>query len=504
MYVSEAPEPGGLHVRRWIPQRITSGLFYRTYHAFSGQVIRPFARGVENVVSGMKERVFFVDAKGTTRPPCVRSHEETRAYVERVSKCIGACTRVAGAEFIATRSGSKRKMYERARLNLSERPRTLREMAELSYFVKYESTVHSKVQVPRIISPRSFEFNYLLGRYMRPIEHQVFDALSHLFCGVPVVAKGLTQQQKGQLIHEKMQGRVGVGLDASRFDQTISAQLLKMEHSLYEALFPGDRLLASLLKCQLNNSGRAICHDGIVKARMGDMRCSGDQNTSLGNCIISCFLARKYFDEHGIDGDVINDGDDLVMFVKPEDLHKLDNVADWYLSWGLRMKVEEPAYVTEQVEFCQSKPVWTLDGYVLVRNPRKCLNTDYCGSHKVETHEKFLVHLRSVGLCGLSMAAGIPILQTWYEMGVKNGKTGKLIETELGGKFYQMKLQVRAGHLPRSKPVDPRTRESFWLAFGVEPSTQLAIEGALSQHELSRQVVNEQQEIIINNNHFEF
>jgi hypothetical protein len=473
-------------------------MFYRTIHAFSSQTVRPFAKGVENVVSGMKERVFFVDAHGTKRPPCERRHGEMKAYVGLVSSRIGVCNRVSGSEFISTRSGSKRKMYVQARTNLSERPKTLREMAELSYFVKYESTVHSKVQVPRIISPRSFEFNYLLGRYMRPIEHKVFDAMAHLFQGVPVVAKGLTQQQKGELIAEKLRGRVAVGLDASRFDQTISRELLRIEHTLYEALFPGDRLLQALLRCQLSNSGRSVCRDGIVKAAMGDMRCSGDQNTSLGNCIISCILAKAYFEEHGIDGDIINDGDDLVMFVRPEDLRKLDDVASWYLKWGLRMKVEPPASIPEEVEFCQSRPVWTPEGYILVRNLRKCFDTDYCGSTKVAMHEKFLVHLRSVGLCGLSMAAGIPVLQSWYEMGVRTGKTGKLVESELGGKFYQMKLQVRAGHLPRSKPVDPLTRHSFWLAFGVEPPVQMAVESILGEYVLGRHVVNEQQELLIN------
>jgi hypothetical protein len=61
-----------------------------------------------------------------------------------------------------------------------------------------------------------------------------------------------------------------------------------------------------------------------------------------------------------------------------------------------------------------------------------------------------------------------------------------------------MKLQVRAGHLPRSKPVDPLTRHSFWLAFGVEPPVQMAVESILGEYVLGRHVVNEQQELLIN------
>lgn len=477
--------PGGLRVKRWVSARSEEPYFYRVGHMLSSKHVAPFGKGVENVVSGMKERVFYIDEQGTQRPPCRRGHLELGPLTERLVRHIGPCNRATGADFISTRTGSKKKMYEQARQNLLDRPRTLSELAVLQYFTKYESTVHSKRQVPRIVSPRSFEFNYLLGRYMRAIEHTIFDALPTLFKGIPVVAKGLTQLEKGELIAEKLRGKVAVGLDASRFDQTIGRELLKAEHSLYLGLFPGDRLLAGLLDCQLRNRGKAHCHDGYVAADIGAMRCSGDQNTSLGNCIVSCLLARLFMDETGIDGDVINDGDDLVMFVAPEDLPKLERLEAWYLDWGLRMKVEQPSYTPEEVEFCQSKPVWTPRGYLLVRNPAKVFNTDYCGSHKVALEEDYRVHLRAVGLCGLAMAAGIPMLQEYYVAGVRCGKTGKLKE-ELGGKFYQAKIELRAGAVQRAIPIDIRTRFSFEKAFGICPLEQEAYEGVISSFTLSR------------------
>jgi hypothetical protein len=368
-------------------------------------------------------------------------------------------------------------MYERARSDLLDNPRSLRDLAQLAFFTKWESTVHAeKVQVPRIVSPRDFGFNYLLGRYMRPIEHKVFVGLSSLFGSSCVVAKGLTLEEKGQLIADKMEGRVAVGLDASRFDQTIGRTLLTAEHSLYNSLFPGDNLLPSLLRCQLENRGRSICRDGMVHADIGAMRCSGDQNTSLGNCVISCLLAKLYLDENGIAGaDILNDGDDLILFVPAISLPKLSNLSQWYSAWGLRMKIEQPAFSPEEVEFCQARPVWTERGYVLVRNPSKALNTDYAGGDKVARWVDYLVHLRSVGLCGLALAAGIPIYQSFYNFGIRNGKTGKHAE-QLGGIGYQAKLQWRAGRLSRSVPIDTASRESFSRAFGISAADQLAIE----------------------------
>lgn len=469
-----------------MPVRVRKFVYHRVVHPFSDRIIKPFNTSLDNVVSGMKERVFYTDQEGTERPPCLREWSELNWAVEGVVGEIGVCNRVSGAEFIASRSGSKQRAYQHAVRQLADRPSSLSQLSELAFFVKTESTQHLKRQVPRIISPRSYGFNYLLGRYTMAVEHKIFDAMSVLFTGRPVVAKGLTQERKGELIAEKLaKGYVCVGLDASRFDQTIGRQLLSLEHAVLLGCFPHDRLLPHLLREQLDNKGKAITNDGMVKAHIGAMRCSGDQNTSLGNCIISCVLAAAYFKENGIqDGDIFNDGDDLLMFIKVDQLHILDNLHAWYAQWGLRMKVEEPAFFPEQVEFCQSKVVWGPQGWMLVRDYRKALNTDYAHNSLVKTHDMFLSHIRSVGLCGLSMAAGIPVLQAYYGLGVRQGKTGKMV-CDMGNKRFQGKIQIRAGHLPRACGISPETRESFHLAFGLSPYDQMAMEAMIESWSLA-------------------
>jgi len=490
LYISNAPDAAGLRVKRWVSRRYREPSYYRLLHPFSTTDVAAFSKGIDNVVSGMKERVYFVDDKGTTVPPCVRHESDCNHIIERLVGLVGTCNRVTGDAFIASRTGSKRAMYQKARKDLLLKPVSLSELAKLAFFTKTESTVWTKAQVPRIVSPRSFGFNYLLGKYMRAVEHPIFDAMSHLFKGCPVIAKGMTQLEKGELIAKKLRpGWVAVGLDASRFDQTIKETLLKLEHAVYNGVFQ-DRFLAQLLKCQLHNKGRAMCVDGMAYANIGPMRCSGDQNTSLGNCIISCVLAKLYYEEHGIDGDVLNDGDDLIMFIPKTSLPLLDNLTAWYARWGLRMKVEEPASVPEEVEFCQSKPVWTPGGYLLVRNPAKALNTDYAGGPKLDRMGDYEVHLRSVGLCGLAMAAGIPLFQSFYEWGVRNGKTGKMTD-EVRGLGYQARIEWGAGRLSRSQAIHWRTRDSFWVAFGVSPPAQMAIENWFSTASFGRLIVSQ-------------
>lgn len=450
----------------------------------------PFGKGVDNVVSGMKERVFWIDAEGATPPPCLRKWGELSSLIDDVSRHVGPSNRVSGNEFIATRSGSKRRMYQRARDELMAKPTPLTKLAELSFFTKTESTLWNKQQVPRIVSPRSFGFNYLLGKYLRPIEHRVFEALATLFGTDVCVAKGLTQLMKGELIARKLKpGFVCVGLDASRFDQTIGRELLLAEHQIYKHCYQGDHLLASLLRCQLRNRGVARCRDGVVHADIGAMRCSGDQNTSLGNCIVSCLLAKLYFLEHNISGsDVLNDGDDLLMFIPESELPKLSDLTAWYADWGLRMKVEAPARVPEEVEFCQSRPVWTERGWLLVRNWMKAFNTDFAGGMKISRMEDYLVHMRNVGLCGLAMAAGVPMHQAMYSNAVRHGITGKFTE-ELGGLHYQARIEWAGGACARPTSIHWRTRESFWKAFGVSPPQQQAIERWFDESVFSRESI---------------
>lgn len=492
-YVSSAPSPGAMRVRRFTDRKLVEPLYYRARHCCSGIIVAPFGKGVDNVVSGMKERVYYVDSLGNRPPPCLRKWEELAPLVVEAASYVGPSNRVSGSEFIATRSGSKRKMYMRAREELMTKPVPLHKLAELSFFTKTESTMWNKQQVPRIVSPRSFGFNYLLGKYLRPVEHRVFDALARVVGTDVCVAKGLTQLQKGSLIAAKLRpGRVCVGLDASRFDQTIGRELLLAEHHLYKLLYKGDKLLPCLLRCQLHNRGVARCRDGVVHADIGAMRCSGDQNTSLGNCIISCLLAKLYFVEHGIEGDILNDGDDLLMFLPEEQLSVLSDLTEWYERWGLRMKVEPPARIPEEVEFCQSRPVWTEKGYLLVRNWWKAFNTDFSGGPRIKLMSDYLVHLRNVGVCGLALAAGVPMHQAMYQAAVRHGMTGKMT-ADVAGLYYQARIEWASGACARSAPIHWRTRDSFWMAFGVSPTQQEAIEGWFATAEFSRESMSEHQ-----------
>lgn len=475
-----------------MPRQADIPSYERLVGPLTSAVVAPFSRSIENLVSGMKERVYFIDDAGTRRPACLRSLFDVRGLLDEVVSAVGSCHRETCSEYISHKTGAKRKIYEAAAVRLATGGGTIRKLAELSYFVKSEGTMWSKVQVPRVISPRGPEFNLMLGRYMHPLEPKIFSALQEVVgSGSPVVAKGLTQEAKAEIIVEKLtQWGMCIGLDASRFDQCIQKPLLQLEHYIYNKVYTGDRLLPELLRAQLDNVGVGRAKDGQVRADIGAMRCSGDVNTSLGNCLISVVLALAYLRENGIKGDIFCDGDDLLLFCHPSVLSSLSTLTAWYLRWGLRMKVEPPAYLPEQVEFCQSRIVNRGGEWVLCRNFAKALNTD--GFSPVPlTPSQRLCHIRAVGLCGLSMAAGMPVLQPYYAALVRDGKTGKVDYDRLGGIGYQWRLQTAAGHMASARPITAEARLSFWEAFGVSPSDQVAWEEALTTVNWSRRVDSE-------------
>lgn len=464
----------------WVPQR--AGYCYRLSHPFITQPVAPFAKTLDNVLAGLKERIMYLNEQGDTRPPCRADTRPLREFVKRVADCVGVPSRLTFAQYVQTRPGRTRRLYQHALDRLRACPISLRKEAETSLFIKWEKTVHSKRQVPRIINPRSPLFNIMLGSYLQPNEHHIFDALTRAIDQeVPCIAKGMTMQRKGECIqHWFDRGYVAIGLDASRFDQSIGAELLRVEHELYTSLFKNDPTLRRLLNYQLHNVGKCRLGDVRLSLNYGAIRCSGDVNTSLGNCIISIALAQQMCLEKGIPAKFLCDGDDLVIFMARHDEPKFraSNVSEWYLQYGLRMKIEETAYIPEQLEFCQARPVWRGNGYVLVRNPVKALNCDYVGFAECSSQRYARTLFRNVGLCGLALAAGIPVLQDWYSYGVRVGFTGRTSHCDFAssGLFYQARIERSAGSRCTPSPISPETRWSFYLAFGIDVPTQLVIE----------------------------
>jgi hypothetical protein len=447
--------------------------------------IVPFNNTLDTLLRGVLERVFFVKtASGFSRPP----RPGTGHFAECLSgtkaalvPLLPSTAPVSHQQFVDSRTeGRKRRMYQRALVDLRAGRYQPEQEAELSVFVKYEKTDRTTKAdpVPRVISPRGPIFNIRVGRYLAPLEKRIFKSIGKLF-GHATVIKGMNAVKSATILREKWDmffDPVAIGLDASRFDQHVSLDALIWEHDIYMACFPKRKhqdKLARLLKCQREN--RCVGHtpDGTVEYTVQGTRMSGDMNTSLGNCLLMCSMIHAYSVSKEVNVQLANNGDDCVVFMERRDLTKyMHGLSQWFLNLGFNMTVEAPVGEFCELEFCQTKPIFDGVGWIMCRNPHTAIVKDSVMLKCWDSPGFFQGWLDSVGTGGLSLTGRLPVFQDVYAAFVRSGKRRKIPEDLLPWSFRELKKGVTRLY----GAVHPECRASFYWAFGVTPDEQVCLE----------------------------
>nr|WKV33084.1 MAG: RNA-dependent RNA polymerase [Riboviria sp.]WKV33836.1 MAG: RNA-dependent RNA polymerase [Riboviria sp.] len=378
-------------------------------------------------------------------------------------------------------------MYTDAVESLKVEPLTERD-SWLTTFVKAEKICLWKKPdpAPRVIQPRSPRYNVELGCYLRHIEHRCFDNIHKLF------TRDFPQNYKGATVFKGMDADVGgqvmaniwaefdhpiaIGMDASRFDQHVSKDILEWEHSIYTSLYSGEPslpFLRQLLRWQVQNRGIARCPSGTIKYTVEGCRMSGDMNTSLGNCIIMCGMIWTMMREIGITKyRLANNGDDCVLFVERGNVDKIMSaVPGYFMSLGFNMAVEEPVDCLERVEFCQTNPIFVGGSYRLVRTLTSLTKDSY--SLKQLQHTAVARDwLSAVGTGGVSLNSGVPVMQAHYLRYPTNG-CKDVISSQGVGMF---EYKFRSNRPSIASEITAESRYSYYLATGLTPDEQVALE----------------------------
>lgn len=429
-----------------------------------------------NTTRAILERVFLVKTPtGFSRPPQMKRGAERRLkkFKLLLHKVAPSLTKWSHQHFVDAYQGHKRAMYQNACDSLRLKPIDISD-SYISAFVKAEkiNLTAKPDPAPRIIQPRSPRYNVAVGVYIKPIEGVLYDLIAKVF-GSPTVMKGLNADQVGEVFQEKwkqFREPVAIGLDASRFDQHCSKRILKWEHSIYKIFFPRSKELQKLLRWQLHNTGFANVGDGRIKYRTHGCRMSGDMNTGLGNCLIMCALIWSFFkDKCAIE--LANNGDDCVVIMERQDLHHCDSIPVWFEEMGFTMKVEEPVYELEHVEFCQSRPVAVGNCYRMVRDPKVCLTKDLISVKNLSTESAWRYQCQAISDCGLAAFGDMPIFCEFYKMldtGYHHKRKTEFCTT--GFEFQARGLHHEGG------VISDLTRFSFYKAFDITPDMQIDME----------------------------
>jgi hypothetical protein len=167
------------------------------------------------------------------------------------------------------------------------------------------------------------------------------------------------------------------------------------------------------------------------------------------------------------------DGDDVLVIIEESDYSKFESAKPWYLKRGFRMKVENPVNILERIDFCKSRPVWTPQGYLMVRNVRISMEKDCLARRDLNSRKLFERWAAAVGMGGISLCGGIPIMQSYYQSFVRNSSGAKPLDNDPTMKDYLHKVSNMSR---RFMTVDYRTRASFFMAFDICPEEQMAVE----------------------------
>lgn len=220
----------------------------RTLYRYAGNgVSRKFGvhnNSLHNIQRGLLERVYRVERNGIlVSPPTPRSFGMFSARLSRFDKALRPTTLrpLSDAQFCDRYSGRKRLVYEAAAASLLTHPVSKRD-SRLKTFVKAEKLdLKSKPDpAPRVIQPRDPRYNVEVGKLIGHQEKRLFSHIDNLF-GKPTIMKGRDCLKTGACFYEawsRFRNPVAIGMDASRFDQHVSAEALMWEHTQWLKFIP--------------------------------------------------------------------------------------------------------------------------------------------------------------------------------------------------------------------------------------------------------------------------
>jgi len=432
---------------------------------------------LKNLARGIVERVFHVVRDGhlaTVPQPKHGVFARLASIRERLLKAVRPTPVVEREQYPDLYSGRKRGIYQRALDSLSARAVNIRD-SYISTFVKAEKINLSKKEdpAPRVIQPRTPRYNLEVGRYLKLFERELCHGFEIVF-GYPVVLKGMNADGVGTWLHNhwtQFDRPVAVGIDATRFDQHVSVDALKWEHSVYNGVFRSAEL-ARLLKWQLSNRGFGRVEGHCIKYRKEGCRMSGDINTGMGNCLLMSSMILAYCESANLRVRLANNGDDCVLFVDERDLPQLAGLDGWMLDFGFTLTHDAPCYTLEHVQFCQQYPLQVGDGWRMVRDPRVAMSKDCVSLLSWDTLQDIEEWAGAIGACGMSLTSGVPVWEAWYSRLCAVGRVAGRGATE---RIWDSGLGYAARGVVAAE-VTPEARVSFYRAFGITPDLQLALE----------------------------
>ncbi len=446
---------------------------------------------IDTLECALLERMYYCKVGDTFAAPPTVDKEQFTARLATFRKLLLSNVRkptmMTYEEVISTYTGRRKTIYLNA-LNKLTQIGLSRSDAHSIAFVKMELVDPAKA--PRCIQPRRPEYNLELGRFIKAVEHKIYDGIRRTFGDGPTVMKGFNVSQIGRIARAKWRSftdPVAVGLDATKFDMHVSEVALQWEHEIYLELFGHHPRLKRLLSWQMRNKGAGYCKDGSLKYSVKGRRFSGDMNTGLGNCLLMCAMVYAYAESRGVRVKLLNNGDDCVVLMERKEYEQfITGLDSWFLEMGFRMVAEAPVYRLHEIEFCQMHPIEIGEECRMVRNIPATLRKDTLTVHPLTNRKHREKWCTAVGFGGLALTGGVPIMQDFYQMFQRLG-CGRQSRIADDPTFATGLRLMSKGMKEHYREPTAWARVQVFEAWGISPDEQRAIEEHYRTFQLSDQ-----------------
>lgn len=340
------------------------------------------------------------------------------------------------------------------------------------------------------------------GRFIKPIEHPLFNSIDQVF-NSKTVMKGLNYCQVGQEIERKWNRFVdprSIDGDVSRLDSSISDEGIRTYHKFARRFIEDfdHETFDRLCELQFNRTAKGKSQNGNVSFKTSGLG-SGQMNTSQTGVFIVCLILHFFIKHNDIDVEVVNCGDDFTIIGEEYDVRVFKRRAKTHFSlFNMVLKLGDIRDEIESIEFCQTSPVMVDGKYRMVRNPFNALPKDAASIDQLNTVRQRADHLHAVSSCGIATHGDIPIFNEFYSSLARNAISHRkhLTNRQLRRSFKSVATREHNSMVYWGKGLNSKylsdipfeTRFSFFKAFNIDPIQQVLIETVHRDFKLSHEL----------------
>lgn len=387
------------------------------------------------------------------------------------------CRPLTFRELISNTRPKLRARYTRAYLNLKSGKVTSIDNApaKVESFVKYEKMseeAKEERKPARLIQHRSYEYLYLLKKYMLPIVKTIKQSDRLTIAGQKIntiLGAGLNSKQMADRIHHLFERKtecVALCLDHSKWDGHFNEQLQNVAFDIWLGILH-DSNYRRPLRWLLRNQRRNKCKSQSgLKYVVNNTRMSGEYTTSIENSIVNYMILQSVFPTAFI---MVNGDDSIVFLSNAEYKQTPSDLRTVFREFGQDTKIDRVARRLTDISFCQCSPLLINGELRMVRDPIRCMSRSGYTALNLVSYDRYLCGL---GLCELAANTGVPILQSFsLHLIQKGGATSP--STSVDRFPYALEEEIRI------QPITSESRAEFENAFGISVAEQLAWEKQL-------------------------